>query len=547
MANVDPSSTDGRYDSALSQRMDSWKEIAAYLKRDVRTVHRWEQTEGLPIHRHPHQKRGSVYAFKAELDHWWKKSSRDGHIHHTPKPSRVMVAVLPFENLSGNPAEDYFSDGLTEELITRLGGSFPEDLGVIARTSMMGYRRTSKPVKEIGRELGVQYILEGSVRREDESVRITAQLIQVSDQTHLWAESYDRHLTDILSLQSEVARAVTEKIGVKLTPQAQTRLTRQRGADPQAHDAYLRGRFHWHKLSRHHFDTALEYFELARKRDPNYALAYEGIASVWSIRGDNGVVPAREACSKVREALLRGLELDDNLAEIHKELANFRFMYEWDWGGAESEFCRAIELNPNDPDVRLFYADLLISAGRRDEWEAEIRRALELDPFNFFLQCFFGWHLVYLRRYEEAIGQLRNTLESELNFPSAHMGLWGAFYQKGNYEIALKEARAFFASIGDREVAEAVADGHPKTGYEGPMRCAAEILARRSQREYVPSVRVARLYAHAKQEALALEFLEKACEQRETPLVHLNVGWDWDDLRGTTRFQNLLRRTNVPQ
>lgn len=530
------------------------------MRRGVSTVQRWEKFEALPVHRHLHGKQGSIYAYKSEVDAWWKdrqpslsvrktlpRSTRYGRIRATPKASRTMLAILPFENLSGNPTEEYFSDGMTEELITELGSSSPEDLGIIARTSIMGYRQTRKPVREIGRELGVDYILEGSVRRAGENVRITAQLIQVSDQTHLWAESYDRHFTDILTLQRDVAQAVARRIGLKLTPPGQTDRAGRHPTNPQAYDAYLQGRFHWHKLSRHHFDTALEYFELALRRDPSYALAHEGIASVWSIRGDNGVVAPAEARPRVQEALAKAMRLDGTLADVRKTLANFRFMYEWDWASAEAEFQRAIDLNPNDPDVRLFYADLLISMGRKDEWQKQIQRALELDPLNFFLHCFLGWHLVYLHRYEEAIVQLRKTLKSEPNFASAHLGLWGAFYKKHNYEAALREATTFFASIGDSEVAELLGDGRSKIHYAKAMHRAADVLEARAQKTYVPFVRIARLHAHAGDEIRALASLEKACEQREPPLVHVNVGWDWDVLRAFARFQALRRRMGFPE
>ncbi len=251
------------------ERLDSWKEIAAYLKRDVRTVRRWEKTQNLPVHRHAYLKRGLVYAYKPEIDEWWsngpesageKQAATKGRAERAAHGTGgIMLAVLPFENLSGDPEQDYFSDGLTEELITQLGGSHPEGLGIIARTSVMGYRSTRKPIKQIGRELGVDYVLEGSVRKTGERVRITVQLIEVTDQTHMWAESYDRNLTDFLTLQGEVAQAVSQRIWVKLTPQAQEqkRLLRPRGADPQAYDAYLRGRYHWHKLSQQHNETAL--------------------------------------------------------------------------------------------------------------------------------------------------------------------------------------------------------------------------------------------------------------------------------------------------
>jgi TolB-like protein len=466
-----------------------------------------------------------------------------------------MLAVLPFENLSGDPEQDYFSDGLTEEMITQLGRLQPERLSVIARTSAMTYKGSNKTVDQIGRELGVDYILEGSVRlsraksrdRDADRVRISAQLIQVCNQTHLWAESYDRDLRDILTLQSEVARAIVREIKVAVTPEETRRLASARPVNPEAYEAYLKGRFHWYKLSREHFDTALEYFQLAREKDPHYALAYAGIAYVWLSRGDCGLIPPREAFPNAKAAALKAIELDDTLAEVHVILANCRFIYEWDWGGAETQFQRAIQLNPNYADAHFFYSDFLISMRRSEEALAEVERALELDPLNFFFQCFFGWHLVYLGRYDDAIAQLRKTISKEPNFPAAHLGLWGAFHRKGMYEEALAEAKKFFLLLGSSEVAETLARGCAGAGgYTCAMRLAAETLAARSKLAYVPAIRIARLYAHAGEKDRALGWLEKAYEEREPPLVHLRVGWDWHSLRDEPRFQDILRRLNFP-
>ncbi len=460
---------------------------------------------------------------------------------------RTMLAVLPFENLSGDPEQDYFSDGLTEEMITQLGRLQPERLSVIARTSAMTYKGSNKTVDQIGRELGVDYLLEGSVRREGDQVRITAQLIQVHDQAHLWAQSYDRNVGSIPAVQGEVARAIAGEIKIAVTPEETKRLASARPVNPDAYEAYLKGRFHWYKLSRVHLDTALEYFQLAREKDPNYALAYVGIAYVWASRGDCGLVPSREAFPKVKAAALKARELDDTLAEVHELLANVRFFYEWDWGGAEREFQRAIQLNSNSAELRFYYSDFLISMRRSEEALAEIERALELDPFNFFLQCFFGWHLLYLRRYGEAILQLRKALCKEPNFPAAHLALWGAFRQEGMYDEALAEAERFFALLEDREVTEAMARGYADSDYRGAMRLAAEKLAARSKQAYIPTLRIARLYEHAGEKDRALEWLEKAYEGREPPLVHLRVAWDWENLRSDPRFQSLLRRMNFPE
>jgi len=372
---------------------------------------------------------------------------------------------------------------------------------------------------------------------------MTLSLIHALTDTHLWAESYERDLQDVLLLQSEVAQAIARAIQIAVTPEEATRLASARPVNPEA---YLKGRFHWYKLSREHFDTALEYFQLALKKEPNYAPAYVGIADTWHCRGDSGVIRPREAWPKGKTAALKALELDDTLAEVHITLGNFSFCYEWDWAAAATELQRAIQLNPNSADAHLMYADFLISMRRLDQAMAESKRALELDPLNPFMQCFFGWHLVYLRRYDDAIAQFRRTLRAEPNFSSAHLGLWGAFYQKRMYEEAVAEAKEFFVVLADSEAPEALARGYAEGGYQRAMSLAADKLAARSKLSHVPAVRIARIWAHAGEADRALEWLEKAYEEREPPLVHLNVGWDWDALRSDPRFQDLLRRMNFP-
>lgn len=533
----------GTTEPAALDRLDSWKEVATYLKRDIRTLHRWETEEGLPVYRHLHKKRGTVYAYRSELDVWRKSR---GPRPASSRARRVMLAVLPFTNLSGHPEQDYFSDGLTEEMLAQLGRLHPERLGVIARTSVMQYKGTSKAIDRIGQELGVHYVLEGSVRRAAERVRITAQLIQVSDQTHLWADCYERDLGDVLLLQSEIAQAIAREIQVTVTPEGTRCLAGARRVDSEAHEGYLKGLSYWYKLSREHLDIALDYFQLALEKDPSYALAYAGVAYVWFSRGDCGLMPPRQAFPKAKAAALKANELDDTLTEVHVLLANVRRHYEWDWNGAEREFQQAIRLDPNHADGHFMYSDFLVSMRRSDEAIAEMERALELDPLNFFFHCFLGWHLVYLRRYDEAIAQLGRTLRTEPNFPAAHLGLWGAFYQKRMYDDALREAAKFFDLLGDDQLAKTLERSYVEAGYTGAMRLAAEKLGERSHKTHVPALRIARLYAHAGDHDRALEWLEKAYEDHEPPLVHLRVAWDWDSLRDHPRFQDLLRRMNFP-
>jgi len=391
----------------------------------------------------------------------------------------------------------------------------------------------------------VDGILEGSVQRSGGRVRITAQLIRTATDTHLWAESYERDSRDVLTLQGDVARAVAREINVALTPEESTHLSSARPVNPEAYEAYLKGQSHWYWLSREHLDTALEYFQLALRKDPNYPLAYVGVANVWLMRGDSGWMPASEAFPKAKASVSRALELDDSLAAAHITLANIESLYDHNRSAAEREFRRGIELNPNSADGHFMYADFLISMKRVDEWSTEIHKTLDLDPFNPFFQCFYGWQLIYVRRYDEAIAQLRKVLATEPDFSSAHMGLWGAYYKKGMHDEALAEAIKFFVALHDVAVADALTHGYRQGGYARAMHRGAAVLAERSKRTHVPAVRIARLYAHAGDKDEVLRWLRKAYDDRESPLLHLSVAWDWDFLRNDPRFQDLLRRVEL--
>jgi serine/threonine protein kinase/Tfp pilus assembly protein PilF len=467
---------------------------------------------------------------------YWARAVRPASI--------ASLAVLPLANLSGDPNQEYLADGMTEALITDL--SKIQALKVISRTSVMRYKGTTKPLPEIARELGVDGVVEGAVQHSGGQLVVTAQLIRAATDTHVWAESYERDFRDVLTLQGELAQAITREIKVAVTPEETRNMARARPVNSEAYEAYLQGRFRYHTLSRESLNSALQYFQLALEKDPNYALAYVGIADAWESLTDTGFIARQEAWPKAHEALSKALQLDDTLPEAHITSANLKTS-EWDWSGAEKEFQRAIQLNPNSADAHFFYSDFLITMKRVPEWRVEMQRALELDPPNFFYQCFNGWHLLYQHRPDEAITQLRQVLAVQPDFSSAHLGLWGAFYQKGNFGEALAEAKKFFEVLHDQEVADALARGYAEGGYTRAMHLGAEVMAARAKRTHVPGVRVARLYAHAGEKVRAMEWLEKAYADREVPLVHLPVFWDWDSLRDDARFQDLLRRMKLPQ
>src|SRR5207248_2618413 len=333
-----------------------------------------------------------------------------------------MLAVLPFQNYSPGAEREYLADGLTEEMITQLGSLQPERLGVIARTSAMKYKGARVAVDQIGKELGVDYVLEGSIRTEADRVRVTAQLIRVKDQTHVWARSYERTHGGILTMQQEVANAIANEIQVELTPQHQQRLAALQFTDPRAHEAYARGRFFWNKRTNTDLATAIEYFEEVLKYEPRSALAYSGLADAYFYRSYAfGNLAPREGMPKARAAAVKALELDPNLAEAHTSIALVKLFYDWDWAAAEAEFKRAIELSPNYPTAHHGYAVLLLTVyGRWEDAIGEANKALELDPLSVPLNNIVALILSHSPRYDETIERAKKLQELSPNSPQSY-------------------------------------------------------------------------------------------------------------------------------
>src|SRR5256885_11545246 len=339
---------------------------------------------------------------------------------------RLMLVVLPFENLSGGRRHDYFSEGLTEEMISQLARLSPEQLGVIARTSAMQYKSTTKTAQQIGQELGVSHLLEGSVRRSGERVRITAQLIRVSDATHLWAEGYERSLHDILALQAEVARAIAREIQIKLTLGAQQRLDRVAALDPAAHEAYLRGRHLWNRRTEAGMRDSIAQYEEAIRRQPDYAMAYAGVADSYVLLACRGMVSAKDSFRKAKAAARQALELDGELGEAHGSLAHVR-LHDWDWEGLDRDFLRAIELHPAQPIVYYWYGEFLMSMGRPQDAIAMTRRAQQADPLSPVIGASLAMILYLARQYDEAARVLQRTHEIDPDhfLPHLRMGQIG--------------------------------------------------------------------------------------------------------------------------
>jgi serine/threonine-protein kinase len=455
------------------------------------------------------------------------------------------IAVLPFENLTGDAEQEFFADAATDELIGQLAqiGAWR----VISRRSVMQYKGVERPLPEIARELNVDAVVEGTVYQVGENVRIRIQLVDaLPEERTLWTETYDRAKTDVLVMYSEMARAIADKTRVKLTAEETTRLSRARQVNSEAYDAYIKGRLHWYKLTPQDLETALQNFESALEIDPNYALAHAGVALVWVGRNQMNLAPRNEAGPLAKAAVEKALELDSTLAEAHYALALIRAWDEWDWENAETAFQRALELNPSFPDVHAYYSHFLSHMGRIDEALLHIERAIELDPLNALFHSLYGIVLVYQRRYDDSIAAARTGLALQPGQPIARSALQDGLIGKGMRDEQLAIQRARIAL--DPERLAAFERGLEEGGYEGAQRGIADVLAARygkSGKGVYRGCGIAFRYLDAGDYDQAIYWLEKAYEEHDPNLPYIGMPI-WDPLRSDPRFQDLLRRIGLP-
>lgn len=460
------------------------------------------------------------------------------------KQGRVRLAVLPLQNLSGDPGQDYFVDGMHEALITdvaRLRG-----LRVTARSSVLGYAGANQSLPLIAEQLKVDVVLTGSVMRVGDRLRITAQLLNAVDEEHLWAERYDRNVRDVVAIQNEIVAAIAREIHLHLLPEEQARLHTARAVHPAAYEAYLKGSFHAGKFGPAELETAHQYYQMALDKDPDYALPYAGIASVWLNRLVVGIIPPIEAGPRARAAAAKAIELDDNLAEAHTTLANIKFAVDWDWPAAEAEFRRAIELNASCADAHLYFGHLLSSLGRFDEARTHMELALELDPLNSFFRGLYGFHLLWVQRRHEAIAQFETALQTAPQFALPRRGLFVTYSLQGRHEESLAQVTAEFQSYGDQEVVEALARGRAEGGFSKALTAAAGTLAARAETTYVKPFVIAMFYDHGGDIERALEWFERAFEARDHDMIYFNVAPTTSRLRATAHFRDLVQRMNLP-
>jgi TolB-like protein/Tfp pilus assembly protein PilF len=600
---AEPSSDTPTSEKPSEPRLDSWKEIAAYLGRDVTTVQRWEKRETMPVHRHVHDKRGSVYALAPELDAWLKsrrqhlgddqaekeKDDKDkeqkpevpleaeadhgratlrsrrwialagvavlgllaatyvisrGRPADTAQPKIRSLAVLPLKNLTGDPTQEYLGDGMTDALIARL--STMHDLRVISRTSVMQFKNPQFSVPEIAKMLHVDAVVEGSVMRQGNRIRVTAQLIRGATDEHFWSETYDRDLRDVFAVQSELARSIAEKVQVTVTGAEHARLTAARPVAPEVYESYLKGRFAYNKSnSRAGEEESIAYFEHAIEMDPTFAPAYVGLAAASN---DLGTViigdPPAQTRAKALSAVRKALELEPDLADAHVLLANLQ-QEQWHWADAEAEYRRALELSPNDADAHAGLASWLMCQGRTDEALAWARRGRELDSLAVS-GANMGWILFQSHRYEEAIRELRSALAVQPDDVDALLYLGFALIANNQSEDAIPVLEKAI-SISHRSPA---ATGVLIRAYShaGRRTDALRLLAELHQRRkagYVPAGAFVNAYLGLGENDQAFAWLEQAYKEQSNILQFLKVHPYFDPIRGDPRFADLLRRTGL--
>jgi len=457
---------------------------------------------------------------------------------------KYSIAVLPFADISPQKDQEYFCDGMTDDIITKL--TKIQELKVISRTSVMRYKKTDKDIKEIGQELGVASILEGSIQKAGNDIRVNAQLINVDDGFHLWAETYDRELKNVFKIQSDLAENITSALKAKLSTEEKRGLEKKPTEDIEAYNIYLKARNFWNMRTEEGLQKSLEYFQKAIEKDPTYALAYSGIADYFNLIGYYDLLPSKDAFPKARDAANKALELDETLAEAHTSLAWIKTFFEWDWSGAQRSYKRAIELNPSYATAHHWYASLLGSIGRHNESIAEAKRAQELDPASVAISCSLGGIFLFARRYDKSIEELQKAIELDPNFYIPHWYLTYPYAMKGLHDEAIAEAhKALKLSGGSLRMMGVLSYAYAVSGKQAEAKNLIVEINKLSKQTYISPFGMALIYVALGEKDKAFELLETAYEQRDHWLYQLKVVAYLDSLRPDPRFKEMLRKMNL--
>jgi TolB-like protein/DNA-binding winged helix-turn-helix (wHTH) protein/Tfp pilus assembly protein PilF len=466
----------------------------------------------------------------------------------TASKSIRSVAVLPFDNFSGDPEQQYFADGMTEALIAELGQI--RDLRVPSRTSVMLYKRANKPLRQIARELNVDALVEGSVRHSGDHLELTVQLLDGTQDRHLWGGTFDRDSRDVLALQHELARAITEELRISFSSAEAPRLKSAAPVNADAYAAYLHGRYYWYKRTMGGFQKSIQYYEQAVAADPNYAPAYAGLADAYALLGSspNDGLPPNEAMPKAKAAAQKALQLDDGLAEAHASFAYINMVYDWNWASAEKEFKRAIEINPNYAGAHEWYAEFLAARGRESEALTEMKRARDSDPLLVLMHAAVAEALYYSRRYDDVISQCQQTLELDPDYPIAHFHLGRAYMAKNMYPQAIAEYQKAQATLGETPaIVMAIGYANAKSGNRAAARKALEELRAQSKQRYVPALYFGAIYIGLGDPDAGMSWLERAYQEHSDYLIYLNADPMADSLRSNPRFQAVLRKIGMAE
>ncbi len=458
-------------------------------------------------------------------------------------PRIHSVAVLPFVNAGADPNLEYLTDGVTEGIISDLS-RIPQ-LQVMARSTVFSYKGHEVNVRKIGSELNVDAVLLGRIEQRGDTLVIQADLVSVADGSELWGDQYNRRVSDLLSVQQDISKEIFDNLRPKLTGNTAGELAGAETANPEAYRLYLQGLFYWNKWTEEGFRKAIVYFNQAVEKDPNYALAYAGLANTYNFLGEAGYDAPSKVWQNARAAAMQAVKLDDRLAEAHISLALVRADYDWDWPGAENEFRKAIQLNGNSATAHHWYGDFLTRMGRFEEAKLELKKAQELDPLSLLINTSIGRQLYFSRQYDAAIQQLQKTLEMDPKFVPAQHAIEAAFAQGGMYKEAVAERQKVLTLSGNPDLAATVGEDYSNSGYPGVLRSWLEGLKEVSKRGYVSSYNMSEIYARLEQRQEALSALERAYSERDSNLTNMKIEPAFDGIRSAPRFQELLRRLGM--
>jgi TolB-like protein/Tfp pilus assembly protein PilF len=464
------------------------------------------------------------------------------------------VAVLPFVNASADPNTEYLSDGITESLIDSL--SQVPNLAVMSRNSVFRYKGRETDAQAAGQALKVQAVLTGTVVQRGDSLSISAELIEVRNNRHLWGEQYNRKLLDILTVQEEISTEISEKLRFELTGEEKKRLTKRYTENVEAYQLYLQGRYYWNKKTPAGFNSGIEYFQKAIKADPNYAPAYAALANLYcNLANYNfALMPPKEAWANAKVAAGKALQIDDALASAHASLAIVAYQWEWDWSNAEKEFKRALELDPSSTSTYEpspsstyhWYSHYLMTMGRTQESFRAGRRALQLDPVDLAINAHQGWYYLWTRQYDQAIEPLQKTIEMDPSFPVGQWYLGLAYEQKGAFQDAIAQFQnCVRITAGRASMVALLGHAYAAANQRSEARAILQQLSALSKQEYVPSYPVAVIYAALDEKEEALAWLERAYDERDSWMDYLGLDPRLDGLRSDPRFADLLRRMNL--